>query len=335
MKMLMVRGGECIGDLLMASPVPRLLKKQDCQLDALVWDMNQEVFWHNPYINELQVIPNKSEAKDFLDNLVKQYDRMVDLRYSVEGSCLHRADGLFGPVPTLEQRREVAWDVDYYAQTCRLAGVGDGPGRPELYVSLAEQEELDKTLENKRKAGIKLVLWHPSGSCQDKRLFGIGHYLQELTRRTSDVRHYLVGTGGVGGLPQHPHIIDQMNQLTLRQAMLFTSVADLVVGPESSLVNTAAAFDTPTMTFYSNSRPENLARNWLNHHPVIPDCECHPCYLVALDFREVWDPERRAAIRRQEKDCMRFDGYASVGYRCKLELDHDAVVERILKILEV
>ena len=63
--------------------------------------------------------------------------------------------------------------------------------------------------------------------------------------------------------------------------MVMTKYADLVVGPETGILNAAGCFPTPKITLLSHSRHENLCKYWENDYCLAPEgAFCHPCHVL-------------------------------------------------------
>jgi hypothetical protein len=50
----------------------------------------------------------------------------------------------------------------------------------------------------------------------------------------------------------------------IRETMAFLDQADLVIGPETGVLNAVACADVPKVCFLSHSSVKNLTRDWVN-----------------------------------------------------------------------
>ena len=57
-------------------------------------------------------------------------------------------------------------------------------------------------------------------------------------------------------------------KFSIRESLVFMSVADMAIGPETGLMNAAAQLAYPKVVFLSHSSDENLTRDWVNVHPL-------------------------------------------------------------------
>jgi ADP-heptose:LPS heptosyltransferase len=337
---LIIRGGKGIGDLLFTTPLPRLLKGEGYLVDVAVHPNNEPVYRHNPYVENLIPYPeNQEDYSGWQETITKEYDTVVMLGETLEKKFLHRTDGFFGPVPLLEERRATAAGKNYINETMRICGFEPANGhhyRPELYKSAEETEILNRYREELSASGKKIVFWNLAGSTKNKTLVRGFKYIEAVLAQIPNSIHWIVGQKEcvAANLPVDPRI--KQAAWDLRTSMLLTQLVDIVIGPESALVNAAGAYDTPKVILYSHSAPENLGAGYKNHYPICPSCECHPCYLLTLDWMEVWDPMPRAMARFQDTLC-RFrhpgDPYRSLGYHCTCTLPEQEIIDTIVKIL--
>jgi ADP-heptose:LPS heptosyltransferase len=68
----------------------------------------------------------------------------------------------------------------------------------------------------------------------------------------------------------------------IRLAMTLATLADVVVGTESAIINAAAMLDSLKVVLLSHSSPENLTKHWTNTVAVQPPASvgCHPCHRL-------------------------------------------------------
>jgi len=123
-----------IGDALYTSALPRLMKEDGYeQVDVAVWQSNQHVFWNNLYVDNIRVFPNdltETEFEYYYNKWKKEYDVIVDLRWTIESKYLFRTDA---PLPPIEERKERNKGKNYYRVTMEVAGYKVDKGKPELY----------------------------------------------------------------------------------------------------------------------------------------------------------------------------------------------------------
>jgi hypothetical protein len=79
----------------------------------------------------------------------------------------------------------------------------------------------------------------------------------------------------------HPRVInlgletgDVMNSFAL------SKYADLVIGPDSALLNAAGCFDTAKICMLTHSSLKNICSFWKNDFSLQAGCFCSPCFLL-------------------------------------------------------
>ena len=74
-------------------------------------------------------------------------------------------------------------------------------------------------------------------------------------------------------------IICRSGSMSIRETLAFIPHADLVIGPETGVLNAAAMLPVPKIVFLSHSSEKNLTRDWRNCTAFpsqgCPDSPCH------------------------------------------------------------
>jgi len=119
-----------------------------------------------------------------------------------------------------------------------------------------------------------------------------------------------------------PRVIRQSGKWPIRKTLAFAQVADVVIGPETGVMN-AVAFETvPKILFLSHSSVNNLSRDWVNCYDMIPeDTECYPCHMI--HHGSEW-------CHRVEKEGDPADGTAL----CQANISADRVWQALDSILK-
>lgn len=335
------RGGTAIGDCLFMSAMPRLLAEQGYRVTLGIKESNQEVFTNNPHINAIEFLPDKADRGDdwmanWLKNEKPKYTRLINTSSHVEAAYLMRTDLEYGMFPKIEEMRERALGKNYYDEMYRNCGFEVTGILPEIYLSEAEKEIIRQNQEQKQ--GRKLVLWQLQGSTRSKTLVKAPEWIAWALREYPDSVHY-VWCSDINLAKTLPKGSKNLwGQTSIRETLRLIASADLVLGPESFMVNAAPAFGVPTVIFFSHSLPDNLSRYYPRSTAITPNCECHPCYLICINFRRLFDPWQRRIAREVERGCLIADPdyeYRKLGYRCCLEIDDEQVYEGLREGLEI
>lgn len=336
-----------MGDAVFVTPLPRLLKEKDGYdvVDVACQYHNKEVFKGNPYIDNFIEVPriedSTKEWNDKFHEKIETYDKMYAAAGHVEMGLLHRTDADWGTIPSGQERQDKAKGVSYQDWIYKGMGLDCSGLLPEFYFDDTEKAQIQAMKDELRKDKQKLVLWNWTGSSKSKELIFGPMYLQKVLDRHQHSMHYVFTQNPdmIGQIPENPRAHNAWGASTIRNTIMMCSLAALVIGPESFLVNAAAAFDTPKMIFFSHSDPDNLARYYKNCMAIVPhkDVKCHPCYLIHCDFRTIFHPEKRAIAREYERNCQlttNKNPYRYLGYKCCFYLPHDMIVDNILKTLK-
>lgn len=345
---MIFRPGHAMGDAIFISPLPRLLKQDGYEVvDIACQEHNFEVFKGNPHIDNMIAVPRIEDATkgwndNFKERMETEYDKVFAASGHVEMGLLHRTDADWGAIPGGEERKQKADGVSYQDYIFEGMGLDYRGAVPEFYFDAEEKAQIAAMKAELDKDKMKLVLWNWTGSSKSKELVYGPIYLEKVLKKHQHSVHYVFtqNPNMIEQIPKHPRAFNAWGASTIRNTIMMASIASLVIGPESFLVNAAAAFDdVPKMIFFSHSKPENLAKYYQNIYAVVPNpnVSCYPCYLIHTDFRVIWHPEKRAIAREYERNCQLTtdqNPYRMIGYKCTFYLPHDQIVDNIVKILK-
>jgi ADP-heptose:LPS heptosyltransferase len=280
---LVIRYG-AIGDAVWMTPVLRQLKKDGYYVVYNCTDYSAAVLQHCPWIDEFLIqgkddIPN-SDLKEYWEVITKGFDRVVNMCGSIEGTLL-KCEGT-GEYEWPHEKRHRECNVNYMDQTCKWAGYPELKGQlPELHFT--EQEEFLAQQFRDTIADSFFVLWSLSGSSLHKAWPWSPFVVGDLVHRHNDIRVMTVGDESCQMIEPSipPNTIPKAGRLTVRQSMILTKYADVVVGPETGILNAASCYDTPKVVFLSHSSPTNLTKYWTNTTALqARNCPCTPCHRL-------------------------------------------------------
>jgi ADP-heptose:LPS heptosyltransferase len=362
MRVLVVRKG-AIGDVLMTTPIPRILSKaygeegSKIVVDFYGREHSNEILQNNPHIDKVYTYPVELTGEE-IAHLAKQegdlfslYDGVISLAMTIEGRYLFRTDGRYG-IRALKADPEAGWgqsptrrnnakDINYMDATLRAAGLEFAAElNPELYLSDSERQYLEnfkKEYENKF-----IIFWQPMGSTGNKMVVPMMGYIKHVLDNCPDSENFIIGDTRLKKSPD----IDEYKNLhftpgdwTLRQVLVSTRAADLVLGPESMLIMAAAAWDpmgrnkdgtrfaiegtdqlenpVGKAVLFSHSAPTNISKYFLNADEFLPSIPCSPCYYIPVNHyhRECID----ATIPNQQI------------FKCVKTLPHEEIKDRIIE----
>jgi ADP-heptose:LPS heptosyltransferase/predicted SAM-dependent methyltransferase len=258
------------GDLMMATSVWAGLKKQGYHVTVFASPPGSDVITHDPNIDKLVLfdkdqVPN-ANLGDFWNYQAKKFDKFVNLSESVEGTFLAMPGRIqHGWSPMV---RHSMMNRNYVEFAHDLAGVPHEPA-VKFYPTLEEREWARKT---RARMGKRVVMWSLAGSSGHKTWAGLDHVIASFMLTYDDVDVVLVGGPECAmleaGWENEPRVHLTCGKWSIRQTLSFLEHCQLVIGPETGVLNAASCMDVPKVTLLSHSTHENLTRDWKNVVPV-------------------------------------------------------------------
>jgi ADP-heptose:LPS heptosyltransferase/predicted SAM-dependent methyltransferase len=256
------------GDLLQVSSVLAALKKEVWHITLYTSPPGNDVILHDPniddfYLQDKDQVPNAALGQ-FWDWQKKKYDKWVNLCESVEGTLLAM------PGRPLDNANPVArhsmMNRNYVEYQHLLAGV---PYELNMrFYSTPDEQTWART--ERQKMGSFCIVWALAGSSIHKVYPWMDNVLAALMLEFTDIHVVLVGGEAAKILEQgwekEPRIHRRSGAWNIRQTLSFVEACDLVIGPETGVLNAAAQLPMPKVVFLSHSTHENLTRDWTNTH---------------------------------------------------------------------
>lgn len=255
------------GDLMMASSVWAGLKKQGYHVTVFASPPGSEVITEDPNIDKLVLfdvdqVPN-ANLGDFWEVQKKKFDRFVNLCESVEGTFLALPGrSIHNWPPAL---RHKMMNLNYLEVAHQLAGVPHDP-QVRFFPTL---EEKNWARETRRKMKAELVvLWSLAGSSIHKTWSGLDNIIASIMLHFPKVHVVLVGGADCqileAGWENESRVHAFSGKWKMRQTMAFLEQCDLIIGPETGVLNAASCMDVSKICILSHSSYENLTRDWKN-----------------------------------------------------------------------
>lgn len=281
---LIVRYG-ALGDAVWMTPILRQLKKEGWYIVYNTTDYSAQVLRDCPWIDEFMLQPRDAvsheDLEEYWKGLEREFDRVINFSGSVEGELLKLQGTIEYDWSHAQRHRHC--NVNYMDRQMSLAGYPELKGQlPELHFSEAE-ETLMQSFLKAHCQGKFVVEWSLSGSSFHKHYPWTPYITGEMFKRhPEDVVIVTVGDEDCQIIePGGPNIIHKAGVFPVRASMLLTKYANLVIGPETGILNAASCYDTPKIVFLSHSSRENLTKYWQNCTNLeAPNCPCHPCHRL-------------------------------------------------------
>lgn len=266
------------GDLIQTSSIIAGLKKQGFHVTVFASPPGSDVILHDPHIDRLVLfgkdqVPN-ADLGNFWKWQSKKFDRFVNLSESVEGSLLAMNGRI--QYEWTPAARHMMMNLNYMEFSHSIAGVPH-----DLQVKFYPLPE-EKVWARKQREAMKydvVLMWSLAGSAVHKTWAGLDNVIASILVQFPNVAIMLVGGFEAKILEQgwenEPRVYSTCGKFTIRQTFAMLNEVDLVIGPETGVLNAACCMDMPKVLFLSHSTHENLSRDWNNVIPLAsPNTVC-------------------------------------------------------------
>lgn len=270
------------GDGLQATSILPWLKERGYHITFYTVPVLHEVLKHDPHVDrfvvqDIDAIPNP-ELGNFWGALEKKYDKFVNLSESVERTLL-AMPGNMNHMWSHEMRNKHL-NKNYMEFVHDIAGV-PLPVRMKFYPT---EEEKAEALDEYNRLGGRVIMWVLSGSAVHKVWPYLDQAIHHILKAT-DASIVLVGGKDEKMLEQgweeNPRVHLRSGKWSIRHSLTFAQICDLVIGPETGVLNAVAMEPVKKIVFLSHSSVENLTRDWMNTVSLIPkNTSCYPCHKL-------------------------------------------------------
>ncbi len=280
---LVIRYG-AFGDHIFASALFPLLKRDGFHVTYNTNERGVAIAQNNPHIDEFLLqeenVVDLERLGDYWEALGKDYDKVVNLTGTCENKFLFHPSQAEYKLPDAERRALVAGS-NYYRHVCEVAGYpGVKNSRGRLYPSPMERS-MHQLWRKKLGRNVFVVIWCLSGSGPHK-LYPTADVVQKaLLDRYADMVIITMGDADCQVLEfEHPRLLAKSGRMGIRDSLLLTQYADLVVSPETAVLNAAGCFEVPKIGLLTHSSREQLCGTWLNDHSLQAATPCSPCHKL-------------------------------------------------------
>jgi ADP-heptose:LPS heptosyltransferase/predicted SAM-dependent methyltransferase len=301
------------GDLLQLSSVLHALHDEGYEVMLYTSPPGDDVIKHDPHVTEFYLqdkdqIPNHLLG-DFWKHESKKYDKWVNLSESVEVTLLSvpgRTPHLWSPAA-----RHRYMDHNYVEMQHAIASVPYVP-RVRFYPTATEHEWANK--ERAKLGGAPLVMWALNGSSVHKTWGGLDRAIASILMEFPQAHIVMVGGPESAileaGWDNESRVKCRAGKYSIRETMALLDFVDVVIGPETGVVNAASMLKIPKVVFLSHSSHNNLTRDWVNVYALAsantscpgrgnneaPAChQMHYSWEYCKQFREEGDPRSGTA----------------------------------------
>jgi len=293
-----------IGDYIQTSSVLPRLKEQGYHVTLNVESLGYELMKHDPYIDAFFIQEKdqilREELGPYWEKLCGCFRKFINFSESVEGSLLS-VEGRIHQYWPKKARHE--YMNHNYLEMMHL--IADVPlvYSPRFYSSRREKKWAGR---KKKSMGGRFILWVLAGSSGHKTWPYLDQMIARIMLTMPDVKIVLVGDGLAQmleiGWEKEPRVIKRAGVWTVRQTIALAEVADLVVGPETGIMNAVSTLSVPKVVMLSHSTVENLTRDWKNCISLVPlGCPCYPCHMLHHSFEYCHRDEKTGTALCQSK----------------------------------
>lgn len=269
-----------LGDMIIITPLIHQLHEDGYEVTMNISPYALPIIEHNPYISnvviqEKDMVPNL-ELGAYWDEWKGEYDKYINLSETLEGRFL-KVEGR-RDFYTPKEWRVKTGEHNYYEYTMRCGGYDFKPGtKGELYFTNAEERRAQQFFNQYR--GKFVIIWALNGSSHHKCYPNLPTVAQEWLNRHEDSIIITVGDQMAKLLEfDHMRMVKMAGKWIVRESLIATKYANLIIGPETMMTNAAACFNTPKITMLSHSTHDALCKHWENDYCLAPDVEKAPCY---------------------------------------------------------
>ena len=132
-------------------------------------------------------------------------------------------------------------------------------------------------------------MWSIAGSAVHKVYPHMDQVMARLLHLYKDVRIVLVGDR-LGETIEYDwikekRVIRKSAKWSIRESLSFAKECDLVIGPETGVMNAVSFEQMAKILILSHSSVNNIGKHWLNTFQAVPvDCNCYPCHKIHYGF---------------------------------------------------
>lgn len=274
------------GDMIQTALLFPRLKEQGYHVTVMTTPKGQDIIRHDPnvddwYILDPDQVPNH-ELHGFWRVQATRFDKFINLSESIEGHLLALPGRPNHSWP--HEVRKKRLNTNYHEWTAELGGV---PFKPCRLFYPTDDEKIDALTYLTRTGEPAFnIVWALSGSSQHKFTPHMDSVIARILLDMPEAQILLVGDFACKLLEQgweaEERVVCLSDKLTIRETLTLAQLANLVVGPETGVLNAVGFEERPSkVLLLSHSSDNNLSKHWKNVQSLTPQgCSCYPCHRL-------------------------------------------------------
>lgn len=282
------------GDALWLTSVLPHLRAQGYHITVYTQSQGETILKSDPHVDRMICMPEEMfvgfNLVDYFQHEMPKYSRFINLVGSIETRLLPTAKDFefYYPLPTRRKLMDRNYLQEVHAWCDLHFEVDETTGK--VVSGVAPRVRFTPTTEEMIRAGERraamtghVVVLNPAGSGRFKWY----PHAPALARLIADAGHQVVV---MGDLPKraeyegHDRISCVFKDWPIRDAMAFALLADVVIGPESAIVNAVSFEPLLKCVLLSHSSMRNLTRDWPETVSfAVQGLDCHPCHRIHFD----------------------------------------------------
>ena len=293
------------GDMIQVSSLFPLLKEQGYRICVNVTERGEDICRSDPHIDELliqktdQIQANR--LTEYWDIMSPCFDKFVQLSESIEGNLLligDRFETLDGKaVKVSGDKRFTTLSKEEVHKICNKNYMEETHDRADVPYKFNPRfyptnKEIRWAKDVRRRIKSRhIILWSLSGSSVHKVYHWTDAVISNILINRDDVSFITVGDDLCqlleAGWEKEKRVITKSGKWSIRKTLAFLDVCDVVIGPETGVLNAASTLDCHKIVMLSHSSKENLSKHWSNTTTLEPNYYsnfCYPCHKMHWGF---------------------------------------------------
>lgn len=293
---LVIRYG-AVGDMMQTAALLPHLKRLGYHVTLNSHPNGEELLRHDPHVDAFMVqdqnqVPN-GELLAYWAQIGQRFDRVVNLSESVEGVWLAHPDRVQWRWP--HELRHKHLNVNYlefmhdvaqlpYHPECQFYPSDDEAAKIAAFRAAVVDRVNKDLVFGERARRPYLVTIALAGSSVHKFNPHIDSVIAQMLLEIPNVHICLVGDEFCkileAGWENEPRVSCFSGVLGIREALTLAQASDLVMGPETGVLNAVAFESMSKVVMLSHSSNENLTRDWANTEAIAGVAPCYPCHQL-------------------------------------------------------